>query len=358
MTLAAHVVRKLTAGDRGGRDPFELDVTIEGGDREIVAVLGPNGAGKSTLLRCLAGLLALDSGHVTLAGAVLDDPERDVFVPAERRPIGVVFQDYLLFAHLSALENVAFGLRARGARRRDARRRASALLERVGLAEYAGARPGALSGGQQQRVALARALAGDPQLLLLDEPLAALDVSTRADVRRELRRQLAGFDGTRIVVTHDPLDAYALADRVVIIEGGCITHDGSLVDVTAHPRTQYVAELVGTNLLTGSTDGREFSADAGGTLVTSSEVTGRAFVTIAPSAIALYRTPPDGSPRNVWRATVADVDRRLDRVRVRLDGALPVVAEVTVDALAALNLRPGDDVWAVVKATEIETYPS
>jgi molybdate transport system ATP-binding protein len=310
------------------------------------------------LLRCLAGLSAIDEGHVTLGGRALDDPQAGVFVPAERRPIGVVFQDYLLFANLSARENVAFGLRARGVRRREARRRAAELLERVGLLEHAGARPGALSGGQQQRVALARALAGDPQLLLLDEPLAALDVSTRAEVRRQLRRQLTGFPGTRLVVTHDPLDAYALADRVVIVEDGRITHDGSLVDVTAHPRTPYVADLVGTNLLTGSTDGREFTVDAGGTLVTSSDVTGRAFVTIAPSAVALYRSPPDGSPRNVWRSTVADIDRRLDRVRVRLEGAVPVVAEVTVDALASLDLRPGDDVWAVVKATEIETYPA
>jgi molybdate transport system ATP-binding protein len=358
MTLDAQVMRALTREGRDGREAFQLDVVLRAGDRETVAVLGPNGAGKSTLLRCLAGLLPLDAGRVRLGGTVLDDPDAGLFVPTERRPIGVVFQDYLLFGHLSALENVAFGLRARGAGRRAARREATALLERVGLAELARVRPGALSGGQQQRVALARALAGDPQLLLLDEPLAALDVTTRADVRRELRTQLTRFHGTRIVVTHDPLDAYALADRVVIVENGHITHDGSLVDVTAHPRTQYVAELVGTNLLPGSTDGREFVADAGGTLVTSSEVTGRAFVRIAPSAVALYRTPPDGSPRNVWRATVADIDRRLDRVRVRLEGETPVVAEVTVDALAALSLRPGDDVWAVVKATEIETYPA
>jgi molybdate transport system ATP-binding protein len=349
MTLDAHIVRSL-----GG---FRLDVSIDARDGEVVAVLGPNGAGKSTLLRCLAGLLAIDDGRIVLDD-VLDDPAAGVFVPAEKRPIGVVFQDYLLFAHLSALDNVAFGLRARRVRRADARRRAAELLERVGLGSMASARPSALSGGQQQRVALARALAGDPKLLLLDEPLAALDVTTRADVRRELRAHLAGFDGVRVVVTHDPLDAYALADRVVIIEDGRITQQGTLADVTAHPRSGYVADLVGTNLLSGSLRDRHFTAEAGGSLVTTAEWHGDAFVAIAPSAIALYRTPPHGSPRNVWRSTVVDVDRRLDRVRVRLDGSLPVVAEVTVDALAALGLQPGDEVWAVVKATEIAAYPA
>jgi molybdate transport system ATP-binding protein len=237
-----------------------------------------------------------------------------------------------------------------------ARRRAAELLERVGLADLGGSRPRALSGGQQQRVALARALAGDPRLLLLDEPLAALDVTTRAEVRRELRRHLGAFDGVRIVVTHDPVDAYALADRVVIVEDGRVTQVGSLADVAAHPRSAYVADLVGTNLIAGTMHGRQFDADTGGTLVTSTDGSGRVLVAIAPSAVALYRRPPEGSPRNVWCSTVTDIDRRLERVRVRLDGRLPIVAEVTIDALAALGLQLGDEVWAVVKATEITTY--
>jgi molybdate transport system ATP-binding protein len=348
VTLSARVVRSL------GSLHLDIEIDVEAG--ETVAVLGPNGAGKSTLLRCLAGLLAIDEGRVTLDGVALDDPQQDLFVHAERRPMGVVFQDYLLFETMSAVENVAFGLRARGVARGEARRRAVDLLDRVGLASFGSSRPRALSGGQQQRVALARALAGDPRLLLLDEPLAALDVTTRADVRRELRRHLAEFDGVRIVVTHDPLDAYALADRVVIIEDGQVTQEGSLADVAAHPRSTYVADLVGTNLIAGTMHGRQFSADTGGTLVTSTDGSGRVFVAIAPSAVALYRNPPEGSPRNVWRSTVTDVDRRFERARVRLDGHLPIVAEVTVDALAALGLRPGDEVWAVVKATEITTY--
>jgi molybdate transport system ATP-binding protein len=348
VTLSARVVRSLGS--------LRLDVEIDAAAGEIVAVLGPNGAGKSTLLRCLSGLLAIDDGCITLDGTALDDPQRDLFLPAERRPIGVVFQDYLLFGNLSALENVAFGLRARGVPRGAARRRAAELLERVGLAALGGSRPRALSGGQQQRVALARALAGDPRLLLLDEPLAALDVTTRAEVRRELRRHLGAFDGVRIVVTHDPVDAYALADRVVIVEDGRVTQVGSLADVAAHPRSAYVADLVGTNLIAGTMHGRQFDADTGGTLVTSTDGSGRVLVAIAPSAVALYRHPPEGSPRNVWQSTVTDIDRRLERARVRLDGRLPIVAEVTIDALAALGLQLGDEVWAVVKATEITTY--
>ena len=185
-------------------------------------------------------------------------------MPTEQRPVGFVFQDYLLFPHLSALENVAFGLRARGLARAEARRRAAAWLERVGLAAHAAARPRALSGGQAQRVALARALVGEPRLLLLDEPLAALDAATRTEVRRDLRRHLASFDGTRLLVTHDPLDAIALADRLVVLEGGRVTQTGSPAEVSGRPRSRYVAELVGVNLYRGRADGASVQLAGGG----------------------------------------------------------------------------------------------
>jgi molybdate transport system ATP-binding protein len=230
---------------------LDLDVTLSVAPGEMVAILGPNGAGKSTVLRALAGLLAIDRGRIAIDDVVVDDPGRSTFVAPERRPIGVVFQDYLLFAHLSALDNVAFGLRARGVGRADARRRAGDWLERVGLGDHAAHRPAALSGGQAQRVALARALATDPRLLLLDEPLAALDVGTRAEVRRDLRRHLQSFDGMRVMVTHDPVDAYALADRVAVVDAGRIVQLGTIAEVTAHPRSRYVASLVGTNLVAG-----------------------------------------------------------------------------------------------------------
>jgi molybdate transport system ATP-binding protein len=350
MTLEAAVVRTL------GR--FQLDVHLSTKSGETVAVLGPNGSGKTTLFRCLAGLLPIDAGRIELDGEPLDDPAADVFVRPEHRPVSVVFQDYLLFPNLTALENVAFGLRARGAEKARARAQAGAWLERVGLADHAHHRPRGLSGGQAQRVALARALATEPRLLLLDEPLAALDAGTRGDVRRDLRRHLTTFDGVRLLVTHDPVDAYALADRVIILEQGHVVQSGTLADVTAQPRSRYIADLVGVNLLRGTgTDGAITTA-TGGRVVPADPVNGEAFAVIQPHSVALYPSPPSGSPRNVWAATVADVDRQADRVRVRLAGDVPLVAEITPAALDALTLQPGDRIWATVKATEITTYPA
>jgi molybdate transport system ATP-binding protein len=350
MTLNAHIVRSL--------DTFELDIDLVAEPGEVVALLGPNGAGKTTAFHCLAGLLALDAGRIDLDDQCLDDPDADVFVVPERRPVAVVFQDYLLFPNLTALENVAFGLRARGMPKNEARTRAHAWLERVGLTEHARQRPRSLSGGQAQRVALARALATEPRLLLLDEPLAALDAATRGDVRRDLRRHLSTFDGVRLLVTHDPVDAYALADRVIILEAGRVAQAGTLADVTARPRSRYIAELVGVNLITGTAALGTFTTVTGGRIVPADPISGPAFAVIQPHAVALYTSPPDGSPRNVWAATVIDIDRQADRVRVRLDGSVPLVAEITPAALEALILRPGDKIWASVKATEIATYPA
>jgi molybdate transport system ATP-binding protein len=350
MTLDAQVTRTLGA--------FELDLELHARPGEVVALLGPNGSGKSTAFRCLAGLLALDAGRIELDGECLDDPVSGVFVPPERRPVAVVFQNYLLFPNLSALENVAFGLRARGVARNAARKQAAAWLERVGLSDHAAYRPGALSGGQAQRVALARALATEPRLLLLDEPLAALDAGTRSDVRRDLRRHLSTFDGIRLLVTHDPVDAYALADRVVILDAGRVVQSGTIADVTARPRSRYIADLVGVNLLTGTGHGATMATATGAHIVAADPIEGPAFAVIQPHAVALYRVPPEGSPRNVWAATVADIDRQADRVRVRLNGPVPLVAEITPAALDVLALHPGDPIWASVKATEITTYPA
>lgn len=340
------------------RGPLDLAVALTVEPGELVAVLGPNGAGKSTLLRCVAGLLPIDRGHIRLDGETLDDPAADRFVPPEHRPIGVVFQDYVLFDHLSVAENVAFGLRARGVPRGTARGRATEWLDRVGLAGYAGERPAALSGGQAQRVALVRALATDPRVLLLDEPLAALDAGARRDVRRDLRRHLTSFPGVRLLVTHDPLDAYALADRVVVLEDGAVTQAGSLADVTARPRTPYVAHLVGLNLISGHFAGHTLATAGGGTITTADTIDdGPALVAVRPQAITLHRARPEGSARNAWELTVADVDELHDRVRVRLDGAVALVAEVTPAAVADLDVRPGRRLWASVKATDVDLYP-
>jgi len=337
---------------------LRLDVTLDVRPGDVVALLGPNGAGKTTVLRCLAGLVPIEEGRIVLNGTVFDDPRSDIFVPAEQRNVGVVFQNYLLFDHLSALDNVAFGIHAKGARKSEARAVAQRWLDVVGLSDHAAQRPRALSGGQQQRVALARALATDPTLLLLDEPLAALDAGARNEVRRDLRRYLASFDGVLLLVTHDPVDAYALADHVAVLEGGRVTQTGTLADVTAHPRSTYVAELAGTSLLSGELVANRLTLPTGATITVAEGVDGASLAAIHPNAVALYRTPPDGSPRNVWQATVADVDTHLQRVRVRLDGPVPLTAEITRAALDDLELRPGDSVWASVKATDITTYPA
>src|SRR5215218_9020449 len=339
-----------------GRLRLEAEVAVATG--ELVVLLGPNGAGKTTLLRALAGLVALERGRVVLDGAVLEDTAAGTWVPTERRPVGFVFQDYLLFPHLSALENVAFGLRARGLGRAEARRRAAAWLDRVGLAAHAGSRPRALSGGQAQRVALARAMVGQPRLLLLDEPLAALDAATRAEVRRDLRRQLASFDGTRLLVTHDPLEAMALADRLVVLEHGRVTQTGSPAEVSAQPRSRYVAELVGVNLYRGRATGPTVQLADGGVLVVAGDHHGEVFAAVHPHAVALHRHRPEGTPRNVWAGTADTLDVVGDRVRVRVAGPVPVVAEVTPAAASELRLADGGPVWASVKATEVTVYPA
>jgi molybdate transport system ATP-binding protein len=337
---------------------LRLDVGLSADPREPVAVVGPNGAGKTTLLRALAGLVPLNAGRVVLAGDVLDDPAAGVRVPPERRRVGVVFQDYLLFPHLSALDNVAFGLRARGMPRAEARRCAADWLHSVGLEDVAGAHPRHLSGGQAQRVGLARALAGAPRMLLLDEPLAALDVTTRLETRRELQRQLAGYAGVAIVVTHDPVEAAALARRLVVVEDGRVVQAGTPAEITARPRSRYAADLAGVNLLRG--EGRGDHVEIAGAPVLAAPDAGRGpvLVVVHPRAVALHRRRPEGTPRNVWCGHVTGVDLEGERARVAVAGPLPMVAEVTLAAVRDLRLEQGAEVWVAVKATEIVVYPA
>jgi molybdate transport system ATP-binding protein len=341
--------------ERGG---FRLDIALTAAAGETVALLGPNGAGKTTALRTLAGLLPLAAGHVRLAGRTLDDPAHRIWTPTERRSIGVVFQDYLLFPHLSALDNVAFGPRCRGVSRADARRQADAWLRRVGLATHASAKPRQLSGGQAQRVALARALAVRPALLLLDEPLAALDARTRLDTRAELARHLGDHPGTTVLVTHDPLDAMILADRIVIVENGRTVQEGDPATITRQPRTDYVARLVGLNLYRGHADRRTVTLSGGFTLTADEAATGDVFIAFPPASVALYRTQPDGSPRNVWPATINGIERHGDNIRIQLRGPIDAAADITAAAAADLHLAPGSQLWAAVKAAETRTYPA
>ncbi|MFI5287432.1 MAG: sulfate/molybdate ABC transporter ATP-binding protein [Candidatus Dormibacteria bacterium] len=322
-----------------------------------VAVLGPNGAGKTTLLRVIAGLLPVDNGRVEVDGVVFEDTATGTWLTPETRRVGFVFQDHGLFPHLSVLDNVAFGLRARGVDTKSAHARAADWLERVDLARYAASRPSALSGGQSQRAALARVLVTDPRVLLLDEPLAAVDASGRLELRRALREHLSTFSGVRLIVTHDPLEAASLAERVVILEDGRITQEGPFSDVSARPRSAWIARMAGLNLLRGAVSSGAMLLEDGSWLTVATDVEGPALATIQPRAIALYRQAQDGSPRNVLRCTVAGIDPEGDRWRIRLEGAYPLVAEVTPAAASELRLADGGEVFAVVKATEIDVYP-
>ncbi|MDQ1605195.1 MAG: molybdate transport system ATP-binding protein [Actinomycetota bacterium] len=340
------------------RASFELDLRLSVAAGETVALLGPNGAGKTTALRAMAGLVRLEQGHLLLDGVVLEDCAVGVRLPPERRAVGVVFQDYLLFPHLSARENVAFPLRARGMDKATARRRADEWLSRVGLADRVSARPRELSGGQAQRVALARALVSEPALLLLDEPLAALDAGTRIEIRSHLRRHLSDFAGAAVLVTHDALDAMVLADRLVVLEGGRVVQVGAPADVARHPRTDYVARLVGLNLFRGRAEQRSVSLVGGGSLTVAQAVDGDVFVAFSPAAVALHPQRPTGSPRNAWQERVTSLEQHGDSVRVVLDGPLRLLADVTAVAVAELGLTVGAPVWAAVKATETRVYPA
>jgi len=336
---------------------LDLAVALTAVAGEVVAVLGPNGAGKTTLLRAIAGLTRIDRGSVVLDGVVLEDTAARTYVPTERRPIGVVFQSYLLFPHLTVMENIAFGLRARG-RGDTARAVARTWLERMELGAYADAKPSALSGGQAQRVALARALATDPRLLLLDEPLAALDASARVNVRRDLKRDLTQFDGVRVLVTHDPLEAITLADRLVILEGGRILQSGTASEVTRQPRSRYVADLVGVNLMRGHATGGHIAIDGGGTLTAMDGADGDVFAVVHPRNVALYRSQPEGTPRNVWSGRITALDQQGDRVRVTVGGTPRLVAEVTPAAVRELHLAEGGEIWVSLKAAEVAVYPA
>ncbi|MFC5929240.1 ABC transporter ATP-binding protein [Cryobacterium melibiosiphilum] len=395
------------------RGAFTLDVTLHLAAGEVLALLGANGSGKSTVLELLAGLLAPDDGAVLLKGAVLTRAGDGVavLVAPERRGIGLLGQDALLFPHLSARANVEFAIRVGGAsampesnphrdvaigtapetgerygRYRSAhpfrarsraaiRAEADAWLARVGLAGRGDALPAELSGGQQQRVALARALAARPRVLLLDEPLAALDAETAPAMRQLIREQLAATATSAILVTHDVVDAVVLADRVAVLQEGRIIDEGTTAAVLEAPRNPFVAALAGVNLVVGTAvdgailapDGRLFRvrpADAAALTEPSVAAPGVAAPTSAPAA-AVFRPsavvvqterPQHASPRNVWQATITGIEPGSGGVRLRTSGNPQVVAEVTAASVAELGLRVGGQVWLSVKATEVSAH--
>ena len=345
------------------RPGFTLDVALTVAPGDVLAVLGPNGAGKSTLLDVLAGLLRPDAGGVRLGDRTLTGP--GVHVPPHRRGVGLLAQQPLLFPHLSVLANVAFGPRAQGTSRRAAVSRARELLAAVDASPLADRRPGQLSGGQQQRVALARALAAGPDLLLLDEPLAALDVDTMPAMRALLRRTIRDSGRTAVLVTHAALDALVLADRVVVLVAGRVVEEGPTREVLARPRSPFAARIAGLDLVPGvacpdglkTGDGFVITGHAEGT------ATGEPAVAVfPPAAVAVFAERPHGSPRNVVPVRLAAVEPHGDLVRLRAAGgpdwAEGLVADVTPAALVDLPAEPGAELWFAVKATEVAIHPA
>jgi molybdate transport system ATP-binding protein len=343
------------------RDGFRLEAAFDAAAGETIALLGPNGSGKSTVVSILAGLIEPDRGRVALDGSVLDDAV--THTAPEDRAVGVVFQDRVLFPHLSALENVAFPLRARGVPRSEARRRARELLDRFEIDDRAGAKPSELSGGEAQRVALARALIAEPRLLLLDEPTSSMDVAARARFRPLLTETLRSFSGVRVLVTHDPVEATTLGDRLVVLEDGRVTQTGSPEDFRRAPRTAYAAELVGVNLFEGRL---ERLADGAGRLVTAngdvtvgwppgaSEPTDGVIGVLRPAHVSLHRERPQGSARNVFEGEIIEIAIEGDRGRVRLRSHPPLVAEITIGSVDRLGLVERAVVFASFKAVEVE----
>jgi molybdate transport system ATP-binding protein len=342
MSLAAHITT--TVGT------VRIDAELTCGAGETVALLGPNGAGKSTLLAAIAGLRAIDDGYIRIESTSVDEPARAIFLPPEHRRVGVLFQDYLLFPHMTVRQNIAFGPKSLGIAPEGE------WIAALGLTDLLDHKPNELSGGQAQRVALARALATSPRLLLLDEPLAALDASTKQAVRAELRSFLQQFQHGTVIVTHDPVDALVLADRIVVLEDGRVTQEGPTAVVAREPRTEYLAAVLGVTLVRGVARNGVIACDAGGELITSVETDGTVVAVIRPQAISLHTGKPEGSARNVWRTSVTRVDAHGEHVRVDLAGPPPLSAAITPAAVAELGIAPGREIWASVKATDVSVH--
>ncbi len=329
----------------------DFDVAFEVGDGETVALLGPNGAGKSTVLGVTAGLLHPDDGEVVLGGRTLTG--RSAWVRPHRREVALLAQEPLLFPHLTALENVAFGPRSKGVHRREARARAQQLLAKVGVGDLATRRPVQLSGGQAQRVAVARALAAEPHLLLLDEPMAALDVEVTPALRQMLREVLR--ERSAVIATHDVLDALLLADRVVVLDQGRVVEQGPSHEVLSRPRSAFAARIAGLNMVAGTWDGGvagpvRVEGQAHGPAPAAGD---RVVAVFRPNAVSVYLQAPGGSPRNTFHVVVTDLEPRGDQIRVR---AGDLSADITPQAVAELDLVPGARVVFSVKATEVAVY--
>jgi molybdate transport system ATP-binding protein len=344
----------------GSRGTFRFDAEFEVGRGEVVALVGPSGAGKSTCMSAIAGLIELESGRVSLGGDVWCDTSLGIDRPPHERRVGFVHQDYALFPHLSVLQNVLYGARARGASRAVARTRGSEWLERLDMVRFSDRPVTELSGGQRQRIALARALASGAGALLLDEPFGSLDVRTRSSVRRELGEFLREIQLPTVLVTHDPTDALVLANRIAILEDGRITQDGECDDLVAHPRTPFVAELFGLNFYRGWISGgpglREVRVESVEFHVPSQAADGAIAIAFPPSAVTLFPHKPEGSARNTFQGIVRDISPLPERLRVVLDCGVLIAADVVREAASSLHIERGQTMWISIKATAIQVY--
>ena len=343
-------------------DRFTLDVDLQAAAGEVVALVGPNGSGKSTTLAALAGLRQLDGGRLELDGTVLDEPASGRWVPPHARRIGLVFQHFELFPHLSVLDNVAYGPRRRGLDRRSARARARQWLDRLEVADLSSARPTTLSGGQAQRVALARALAGEPQALLLDEPMSALDAESKMSVRRQLRRLLTDFGGVTLVVTHDLLDVLGLADRVVVLDAGRVAQDDTPEQLRRHPRTRHAAARTGRTLLPGHARGDRVDLGHGIAVTTPQQHDttpqqhdGPVHLVCPPRAVRLAPRSQERPP-DAWETTLAGVEAIGDHARAALGPPLPLMARIRLEDLAADRALDAS-VWVWLDPTEVDVHP-
>jgi molybdate transport system ATP-binding protein len=356
---------------------LHIDIGVERGTARVeaafevepgwtVGLLGPNGAGKSTIVDAVAGLLSPTTGSIVLDGAVLAEPRREIDLPPQQRYLGVLFQGRLLFPHLSVAENVAFPMRCSGWTKARADSAATEMLERFDAGALADARPRSLSGGEAQRVALARALVGNPSAVLLDEPLTAVDAEARVTLRGVLREVLVEVHGPRLVITHDPVDAMELCDRLVVLEDGRVTQQGTVAQISEAPASSYAAELVGLNLFRGTLSRGEGGAGVVATLhgeivvgwpeglAEGDEV----LALLRPGDVVLHAARPSGSSRNVVSGEISALHVQQDRVRIRLASEPRLVAEVTPGSVERLGLRLGERVWASFKAVEVRVEPA
>ncbi|WP_216847871.1 ATP-binding cassette domain-containing protein [Arthrobacter sp. SLBN-53] len=342
---------------------IEFDVSLA--DGEVLAVLGPNGAGKSTLLLMIAGLLRPDTGRIELGDTVLTDTAAGIFLPPHARGIAMLSQQAMLFPHMTAEANVAYAPRCRGLSHSAAREQARHWLTAVDAMELAARRPAELSGGQAQRIAVARALAAEPRLLLLDEPMAALDVTAAPAMRRLLREVLRETGRTAIIVTHDLLDALALADTVVVIDDGRVVESGNVREVLSEPRSDFAARIAGVNLVSGVLSEPGVLRTAWGKAISGLgdlEVGSAGVALFRPAAVAVHLSAPHASPRNIFEVQIAELDIHGSTVRVRgaeqPDGGTGLAADITPAAAAELDLEVGQRVYFVMKTQEVQLHPA